>query len=114
MPKGGPRPGSGRPKGGLNRLSHDIAMAVARDGISPVEVMIRAMRLAWEAGDIPTAVEYACKAAPYTSPRVMHIEMTAHHEINPREVSDAELARIATSGGGGRIIDAAEDSGIVH
>jgi hypothetical protein len=46
------------------------------EGITPLEVMLRAMRAAWEAGDMPTAVTRAKDAAPYVHPRLAATEVT--------------------------------------
>ena len=44
MPRGGARPGAGRKPGTTNSKTREIADKAAADGITPLEVMIRAMR----------------------------------------------------------------------
>lgn len=44
MPRGGARPGAGRKPGSTITKTREVAEAAARDGITPLEVMIRAMR----------------------------------------------------------------------
>jgi hypothetical protein len=53
-------------------ITKQIAMKAAEEGIMPLEVMIQAMREAWDAGDKSTAVQVAEKAAPY-----MHHKLAA-------------------------------------
>jgi hypothetical protein len=80
--RGGKRANAGRPKGakdgsGTSRavrqeITKQIAIKASEEGILPLEVMIQAMREAWEAGDKSTAVQVAEKAAPY-----MHHKLAA-------------------------------------
>ena len=44
MARGGKRVGAGRPAGSATRRTREIADAAAKDGLSPLEVMLRAMR----------------------------------------------------------------------
>lgn len=44
MARGGARPGSGRKPGEANKRSQEIAAKAQADGITPLEVMLRAMR----------------------------------------------------------------------
>lgn len=42
----------------------------------PIDVLIGAMRQAWEEGEIELAAAYAKDAAPYFHPKLANIEMT--------------------------------------
>lgn len=44
MAKGGARPGAGRKPGSATRKTREIAEQASADGITPLEVMLRAMR----------------------------------------------------------------------
>lgn len=44
MANGGARPGAGRKPGGANQKTREIADRAAQEGITPLEVMLRAMR----------------------------------------------------------------------
>lgn len=44
MAHGGPRKGAGRKAGSITRKTREIAEKAAADGITPLEVMLRAMR----------------------------------------------------------------------
>ena len=90
--RGGLRPGSGRPKGSKDvktRAKAEAAIQAAKEGISPLEVLLRTMRRLWqeaEAIDEKTgqvvidtskakdAVVVASAAAPY-----------CHAKIGPKE-----------------------------
>jgi hypothetical protein len=53
MPRGGARPGAGRPKGGKNRKTIErmkIAEQAAAGGITPLELMLQLMRSLWDEG----------------------------------------------------------------
>ena len=89
MPRGGARssPKMGRPKGSVNKRNAAIAQLAAKDGVTPVEAMLEAMRyhhdkaLALPDGDLKIAhygymAEYAAKAAPYCHPRLANVEVT--------------------------------------
>lgn len=52
----------------------------ASEGISPLEVMIGAMREAWEKGDRPAAANFAKDAAPYVHPRLAAVEHSGNAE----------------------------------
>jgi len=54
-----------------------IALGVLEDGITPLEVMISAMRKAVENGDEFKAVQYAQMAAPYVHPKIASINVTS-------------------------------------
>ena len=78
---GGKRPGAGRKPGSVTKKTHLIAQAVAAQGISPIEVMLNAMRIAWNSYQEPehkleylhNAVAWADKAAPYVHPRLQTV-----------------------------------------
>ena len=81
MARGGKRLGAGRKKGTIHRKTAEIANKIAADDeIKPLEVMIAAMRMAWKAGDIDTAVERAEKAAPYIHARLAAVDHTSNGE----------------------------------
>ena len=75
---GGRREGAGRKPGTANKRTREIANEAAANGITPLEVLITSMRLAWQkseeeqhAGEhIHTAVSWAEKAAPYIHARI--------------------------------------------
>lgn len=78
---GGRRPGAGRPPGSKNQRSAEIARQAVEAGITPIEVMLNAMRDLWEEGT-PEAKREAAKiakdAAPYVHPRLASIDQTVH------------------------------------
>jgi hypothetical protein len=46
------------------------ANKAAKSGLSPLDVMLEAMREAHKAGDLKAAADYAAKVAPYLHPRI--------------------------------------------
>jgi hypothetical protein len=77
--RGGRRPGAGRPLGSKNQRSAEIARTAAESGITPIEVMLGAMRELWAQGTSEAkreAAEIAKDAAPYIHPRLASIDQT--------------------------------------
>lgn len=87
--RGGRRSGAGRKPGAATKKTREIAEQAAAEGITPLEVMLRAMRKFVEnaekmAGiDEPTsmtlmkeAADVAKNAAPYMHPRLTAMEVT--------------------------------------
>ena len=66
MPRGGYRPGAGRPKGSKNRAK--IAGIAAEAGLSPLEYMLAVMRD--ETADPDRRIDMAIAAAPYLHSKV--------------------------------------------
>jgi hypothetical protein len=64
---GNPR---GRPKGSKNKKTRRIAMEAAAKGITPLEVILEAMRRDYAAGLLDKAADRALDAAPYIHPRL--------------------------------------------
>lgn len=79
--RGGARPGAGRPAGSKNQRSADIARQAAESGITPIEVMLNAMRELWDQGSSEAkreAARIAKDAAPYIHPRLSNIDQTGY------------------------------------
>lgn len=75
--RGGVRKGAGRKKGSLSKKTREIAEKAAATGITPLEVMIEAMRKAYKSkGGAAAAFQYAIAAAPYMHPRISSIEVS--------------------------------------
>ena len=94
MAKGGRRPGAGRPKGSRQKAQtyrQERLARAAAEGISPLEVMITAMRAAWDAGEVNEAVQHAVHAAPYVHPRLAATDLKVDDKRSVREYSTAEL-----------------------
>lgn len=83
--RGGSRPGSGRKKGAVTKATvyrQEMLARAAAEGISPLEVIMTAMRDAWNAGDRDKAVQHAEKAAPYMHPKLAAVQHSGDAE-NP-------------------------------
>jgi hypothetical protein len=81
--KGGKREGAGRKEGTANKRTREIADKAIEQGISPLEVMLEAMRFHYdkaqeegtEKGDhLKAAAAMAEKAAPYIHPRLAPVD----------------------------------------
>ena len=92
--RGGRRPGAGRPIGSKNQRTAEIARVAAESGITPIEVMLGAMRELWAQGTPEAkreAAEIAKDAAPYIHPRLASIDQTIK-EDRPFAVVPGELS----------------------
>jgi hypothetical protein len=92
--RGGRRPGAGRPVGSKNQRTAEIARAAAESGITPIEVMLGAMRELWAQGTAEAkreAAEIAKDAAPYIHPRLASIDQTIK-EDRPFAVVPGQLS----------------------
>ncbi|MDP9195203.1 MAG: hypothetical protein M3O22_00265 [Pseudomonadota bacterium] len=75
MAKGGKRQGSGRKPGSRNTLTREIADRLSRDGVTPLEIMLKIMRSADARGDEEMAMDAAKSAAPYMHPRLNQVDV---------------------------------------
>src|SRR5512143_1012229 len=109
--KGGPVPGAGRKPGATVVRSRKIANELARDGLTPLQVMITTMReLCQQAAEAPTAAARiekklaACAiakdAAPYIHPRLTSVAATLRQITGVHDLSDTELAALKRLLGG--------------
>lgn len=82
MAKGGPRPGSGRPKGAVNIKTKEAIAQAAETGISPLDFLLAAMRD--ESRGFETQMDAAKAAAPYLHAKLSAVEnsgsITIAHE----------------------------------
>lgn len=75
--RGGARNGAGRKKGSVSKRSREIADKAAQEGITPLEVMLEAMKKAYKSkGGAIAAFQYAKETAPYMHPRISSVELT--------------------------------------
>jgi len=84
--RGGRRANAGRPPGACNVRTREIADQAIAMGLSPLEVMLAAMRVWVEAGDYESAVTVAAMAAPYVHPRLTP-SAGIKHETGASEIS---------------------------
>jgi hypothetical protein len=77
MPRGGKRGGAGRPVGPQSlrtEKTREIAEKAFSEGMTPLEVMLKAMREAVDANNMKEAATFAKDAAPYVHPRLAAVE----------------------------------------
>lgn len=95
--------GSGRRKGSLNRKTQAIAKdMIASGAVTPLEVMLRAMKVHLDAKRWDQAAAIAKDAAPYIHPRLAAIQHTGKDggaietvDVTARERITGRIARIA-------------------
>ena len=73
---GGRRPGAGRKLGSRNRAALEMADRAAAEGITPLELILLAMRQYHQEGKLALALDAAVKAAPYLHPRLAAVEVS--------------------------------------
>ena len=76
MARGGKRPGAGRPKGAVQRVTREARAKAAASGVMPLDVMLEAMRAHHGAGQLDLAAAIAKEAAPYLHPRLAAVQHT--------------------------------------
>lgn len=93
--RGGPRPGSGRPRGSLSQKRVELTAKAVAAGITPLEVMLSSMRKLYDLSEFSAACGIAKDAAPYVHPRLSSIEATGKDgkDLLPEERSAVETAR---------------------
>lgn len=89
--RGGKRTGAGRKAGAVTKKTRAIADAAMTDGITPLEVMLGAMREAWAAGNKMDAADIAKDAAPYMHPRLAAVELSGNADNPIETVTRIEL-----------------------
>jgi hypothetical protein len=107
---GGPRKGAGRKKSSLTAKTREIAERAAAEGLTPLEIMFKAMRSFDTAGDLEKAAEIASKAAPYVHARLAAIEVSGRdggaievtrierHVVDPENSNAADLPAASEEG----------------
>lgn len=98
---GGRQNGYGRAKGTPNKASTERKEALVQAlkatetlpdevaGLTPLAVMLTAMRRCWNRNQIAEAVKIACLAAPYMHPRLTSADLNVKHA--DAEKSDEQL-----------------------
>jgi hypothetical protein len=69
MPRGGKRPGSGRPPGSRNQRTKELQERLDRAGCDPISALIRLAQHAEAEGDLTLAEKCWRGLLPYAGPR---------------------------------------------
>lgn len=109
MSRGGARPGAGRKVGSVARKTRELRWIATEAGVTPLEVMLEAMRAHYKAQRLDEAAAIAKDAAPYIHPRLSSVEYQ-RKEKPVEELGDIELERIARSGGNGASAPASDEA----
>jgi hypothetical protein len=95
MPRGGARKGAGRKRGSrLASRTRKIAERAAEEGVTPLEVMLKAMKTYLAEGNLDKAVAVAKDAAPYIHPRLAAVQHVASLGSGLEDFSSEELAEL--------------------
>jgi len=100
MTHGGKRTGAGRKPGGANVRTREIADKAAKAGITPLEIMLEAMRTSYEAGELAEAAKHAAVAAPYVHARLTDNKNTTRVIRSIEDLTSDELDALAADQGG--------------
>ncbi len=119
MTHGGARKGAGRPRGAATKRTRKIADRESRKGITPLEVMLKAMRAHAEKKDWDAAASIAKDAAPYMHAKLASVQHSGPkggpiQTVNLTNVSADDLDRLEALFGplaGGSGDDDASDPG---
>lgn len=76
MTRGGKRTGAGRPKGAATRKTKEIADRASAEGVTPLEVMLKAMREHYDKREYDAAAAIAKDAAPYMHAKLASVQHT--------------------------------------
>ncbi|NTJ46896.1 hypothetical protein G6K93_07705 [Agrobacterium rhizogenes] len=77
--RGGPRKGAGRPRGAATKRTRAVADRESKNGLTPLEVMLKAMRQHADKEDWDAAASIAKDAAPY-----MHAKLASIQHSGPK------------------------------
>lgn len=92
MPRGGARPGAGRPVGAATKKTRAIADMAAAEGLTPLDVLLKTMRDHAAAERWDDAAKVAALAAPYVHARLAAVDLKADVGVTTYDVSDEPLS----------------------
>lgn len=97
--RGGARKGAGRPRGAATKRTRAIADRESRKGITPLEVMLTAMREHAKKKDWDAAASIAKDAAPYMHAKLASVQHTGRgggpiQTVDLTKLSGDELAQL--------------------
>lgn len=103
MARGGKRPGAGRKPGtvtkkrNLAQAATESTIKALTEGVTPLDILIGAMKEAYDKGGFMAAAPFAKEAAPYVHPKLSSIEAKVDNiHRDAAELTDADLADIAS------------------
>ncbi len=99
MARGGKRIGAGRPKGAAAKRTRAIADRASAEGLTPLEVMLKAMRTHADKDEWDEAASIAKDAAPYMHAKLASIQHTGRNggpiqTVDLTKLSGDELAQL--------------------
>jgi hypothetical protein len=98
MARGGKREGAGKPKGATAKRTQEAVEKALAIGITPLEVMLMAMKDALDKGELKEASNFAKDAAPYCHAKLASTEVKATVDATiskaTKEQKDAAVAAL--------------------
>ncbi len=91
MPRGGYRPGAGRPVGAATKRTRAVADQAAAEGLTPLDVMLRTMRDHAAADRWDEASKVAAMAAPFVHPRLAAVDLSAESRVVIKDISSEPM-----------------------
>lgn len=89
--RGGKRKGAGRKPGAANKRTKAAVAKAEQEGLTPLEVMLQAMREAHEKGGAEAAFPFAKDAAPYLHAKLSSIDATLNAKVESKVISARPL-----------------------
>jgi hypothetical protein len=95
--RGGARAGAGRKPGSANVKTREIADRAAKEGKTPLEIMVEAMREAYMVGGAVAAFAFAKDAAPYMHAKLSSTDLkaTVEHRTLDQAIQELDAALAA-------------------
>jgi hypothetical protein len=99
MPHGGKRSGAGRKPGAATKRTRAIADKAIAEGLTPLEVMLKAMRAHVDKDELDAAAAIAKDAAPYMHAKLASVQHTGRgggpiQTVDLTKLSNDDLARL--------------------
>ena len=101
--RGGARKGAGRPRGAATKVTRKIADRESRKGITPLEVMLKAMREHHSKKEWDAAAAIAKDAAPYMHAKLASVQHSGPNggpiqaqTVDLTNLSEDDLTRLET------------------
>jgi hypothetical protein len=98
MAHGGARQGAGKPKGATAKRTQEAVEKALLVGITPLEVMLMAMKDSLDKGELKDASNFAKDAAPYCHAKLASTEVRATVDasvsVATKEQKDAAVAAL--------------------
>lgn len=90
--RGGKRQGAGRPRGAATKRSSEVANRESQKGVTPLEVLLKAMRTHYDKEEYDAAASIAKDAAPYMHAKLASVQ---HSGPNGGPIQSVDLTNLS-------------------